>query len=40
MLQRLLAAVDYPKALSSASACYEWLQGTAGAWANPLALIV
>ena len=24
------AAVDYPKASSSASACYEWLQGTAG----------
>ena len=25
-----LSAVDSPKALSLASACYEWLQGTAG----------
>ena len=25
-----LSAVDYPKASSSALACYKWLQGTAG----------
>src|SRR5215217_3769942 len=24
------SAVDYPKALSSALACYKWLQGTTG----------
>ncbi len=30
LVSRALSAVDYPKASSSALACYKWLQGTAG----------